>query len=163
MIGAAALALVAGGAWWAKREGLILRDVFAAACEDAIKEGLRSPSTYREMKVAETTVPASDEEIAKSCFYRPEGAERDRCIEAVRLLKPQSHLRRVDYEASNAYGVPVAGTAACSVVSTRPRDQLNDDPTLAMAMTFNGRTALERDLAKVEALKEAIQSIQDGR
>ncbi len=158
IIGAAALALIAGGAWWAKREGLILRDEFAYLCDEAIKEGLRSPSTYRVTQVRELSKPASDEEIAKSCASRPDGEKRAECIDLTRILGTQSHLRLVNYEAANTYGTPVAGMSSCRVLSTKARDRLNEDSRLEWSMDLDGQTSHERSMAKIEALNSAIQA-----
>ncbi len=167
--GAAVLAVIGGGAWYTTQ--VAKPDAFAEACDNEIKEDLRSPSTYRVTQVRELSQKASDEEIEKFCgIYAKDPDIFEWCMTTTKRDGAWSHMRLVNYEAANAYGTPVAGMSSCRLVSRLVRADLNEESGIGLSMTLDGKTSHERDMALIDALnaadradRELLQRLEGGQ
>lgn len=80
---------------------------FVKACEAALQDRLKSPSTYKRINLVQTVEPLTVNEYAKGDqkifdFYMK--SER----------KPVRHIVLFTYDASNSFGVPIRNVAKCS-------------------------------------------------
>lgn len=79
-------------------------------CEDALKEQLRSPSTYERVRLT-----ARDEQISAEAYEIGAGNPLTRAARTVlqQGAIPHRHVVIIEYDAVNAYGTPVRGAAEC--------------------------------------------------
>ena len=82
------------------------RDV--QACEDFIRDGLRSPSTYKRMSLVSDDKQLNEEEFRELTKLPRYGTYTPHQLREV----------LIEYEAANAYGTPVRGTEICAFVLT---------------------------------------------
>lgn len=106
-----------------------------AACEEALKDTLRSPTSYRRISLMSSERPISMDEYLAD--------ERSPIVKE--LLKksggnPVRSVAIIEYDASNAFGAMLRGTAECSY------DSLNGDISKASAISvkINGKTLTDR-------------------
>lgn len=76
-----------------------------AACEDYVKDGLRSPSTYRRVSVA------SRDEAATAARIVELGGRQVRGGQSLAL-----RMVTIEYDAQNAFGAPIRNAAQCGFV-----------------------------------------------
>lgn len=79
-------------------------------CEDALKERLRSPSTYERVRLT-----ARDEQISAEAYEIGSGhplTDTERTVIQQGAV-PHRHVVIIEYDAANAYGTPVRGAAEC--------------------------------------------------
>lgn len=128
----------------------IMREV----CEDAIKERLKSPSSYRELSISEVTRrPATLDEYlgihsekqrqSRAKLMREDYKYRD----LAKSMEDSFSTMRLDYveifvtyEASNSYGAMIKGIAKCSG-NVRPDEPFDDLGVTGPAI--NGQTHLQ--------------------
>lgn len=96
------LAAVLGLALWAS-EGWEI-----AACEDFLKEGLKSSSTYRRGNVTTRDEAVTAARIAELTGRQPRGSEALGLRTVV-----------IEYDAGNAFGTPIRGASRCAPPSRR--------------------------------------------
>lgn len=80
------------------------------ACEQFIKSGLKAPSTYKRLALS-----VHDERVTWEQHLRE--SPNDRNVEIFRKAYEHGQLRRIvalDYEASNAFGVPIRSSEQCA-------------------------------------------------
>lgn len=76
-----------------------------AACEDYVKYGLRSPSTYGRVNVTTRDEPVTGPRIAELGGREPRGGQSL----ALRTVT-------IEYDAQNAFGTPIRSAAQCGFV-----------------------------------------------
>jgi hypothetical protein len=114
LLGVAILA-AAGGVVWYFVDQRPFDSAFLKACEEVIKDTLRSPSTYRRIQATETS-----EKISVDEYFNGEGRY---VSDADRALQKQFHDHAVrskalfEYDAANLYGTPLRLTSTCTYVS----------------------------------------------
>lgn len=137
---AASIAVFVGIA--AYRNGYIFaRDEFLAACESALKERLKAPSTYRLIRSRQGVREADpDEAVGPVRGTTPE--QRALTTELRQIYERAgafSHFILLDYEAQNSFGVPLADTAVCEVF-THSRDAPGRHAYSPSSVRINGKT-----------------------
>lgn len=112
-----------------------------AACEPALKERLKAPSTYRRIAVSEYREPLSFE-----AYY----AARPEKSEAVKLLrvrtateKPVKLTAIMEYDASNSFGVALRSKALCTYEAIDGND-LPSQASVKIDGQTNGQLLLEQ-------------------
>lgn len=76
-----------------------------AACEDYLKDGLRSPSTYNRVNVSARDEPVTAARIVELGGREPRGGQSL----ALRSVT-------IEYDAQNAFGTPIRGALQCGFV-----------------------------------------------
>lgn len=107
----------------------VLDSTFVRACEEALKDMLRAPATYRRV-----SVDASSEELSSRTLDHKTGAVR--------------HTAWFEYDAANGFGALLRGSSTCTYDTVGGRGWKAD----AYSVRVDGLTKLER-IAK--ALDEA--------
>lgn len=107
------------------------------ACEIFIKDGLRSPSTYRLISMSE-----QDEKVSKPPLPKEAGElermawEQDKAQHGIRSLI-------LEYDAANAYGTPIRGHQVCTFATI--------DGDLQDNATIDANTAHRRAMEAFDA------------
>jgi hypothetical protein len=143
----AAVAVVAGLSFY------LTRDPFLAACEDAMKDRLRSPSTYNRLSVSDmrrrpaTLLEYMEVESPAALAAKAQMLASDEFLLGIFQRKQQDFEKagmdilsiEVEHEAANGFGTPIRGWFVCSVFRN-PGEPLGD--TAAPLVMINGQTNL---------------------
>lgn len=97
------------------------RDVFASnmvnACEDALKERLKAPSTYQRIKVTET-----QQNITFDQYFAAnnESPAVQQFLRAMAKQPPVQLIAFIEYDAANAFGTPLRSISKCTYNTLDP-------------------------------------------
>ena len=99
---------------------------FCLACEDTLKDRLKSPSSYKRLKCSgpytDQATKASYQEHEKSMWWAKVDRYIKSEIEGGRLYITTAY---VEYEAANSFGALVRGLESCSVDHAQGRSLVN--------------------------------------
>lgn len=105
-----------------------------AACQDFLKGGLRSPSTYSEVSVRSEDLPMPAENLARYQLADRSSPEKA----GVRTVS-------IVYDAANAYGTPVRGVQTCHfLLKDREKGTLAADVEVAATIAGADRALGQR-------------------
>jgi hypothetical protein len=90
-----------------------------AACEEAMKERLKAPSTYRRISVSETKEPLSFEQYYAA---RPESDAVKTVLIRGATEKPVKRTILIEYDAANAFGTPLRSRSLCTFEASDSRE-----------------------------------------
>lgn len=81
---------------------------FVKACEAALQDRLKAPSTYKRINLIRL-----DETLTANEYARGDQDVFDKWIKSEK--KPVRHTAVITYDAANSFGVPIRGIAKCSI------------------------------------------------
>jgi hypothetical protein len=102
-----ALAAGGGGLWYVV-EKQPFDSAFLKACDEAIKDNLRSPSTYQRIEVSEVQEQLSIDDFTRGMEADEAALYKGRSDKAVRTRA------LISYDAANVYGTPIRDLADCT-------------------------------------------------
>lgn len=104
-------------------------DAFVDACEDVLKERLKSPSSYKRISTFESSQLLDEREYAEYLTTRGESeAVQEWAMKEFKSgsIKPTNFSILIEYDADNSYGAAIRGYATCTYISDygrRPEDR----------------------------------------
>lgn len=137
------------------------------ACESYIKDGLKAPSTYRQLKVTSVDVSPIDADTLIKEVGLPKLSKKADAFDRLRrtalevdLKQPGLGLRRmaIDYEAENGFGTPLRETAICAFVLTDGKLPVADSLTVLV-----GRANHDRLRASLHELSPKVPAPPERR
>lgn len=114
-----------------------------AACEEALQQRLRSPSSYTRIELSQykrTIKDRADYERLLSFMKDPAARARALGDFDSGTLQPTEFRLLIVYDAMNAFGVPIRGTAECKWENLHRDD---DSKAAFYSVTVDGKTLVE--------------------
>jgi len=106
------------------------RNPEVAACENFIKEGLASPSSYHRIKFLTDDEEISAEDYAYGKGWTPNSPFFDLAIKEA--VDPAIRSASIEYDAANGYGTPIRSFGFCQfLMSNAGQDEFGEDPAKA--------------------------------
>lgn len=121
-------------------------DKMTSACEEAIKQRLAAPATYKRISVSSQVEPISRADLEHSLL---DVSKERRNLELMRFDEgsriPKRHTRIIVSDAANGFGVPIRATSACTYVS--PDDK--PDPSWVL-VEIDGKTNTQWAISRMQ-------------
>lgn len=121
---------------------------FLDACENALKDRLKAPSTYQRTK--EPLVTVEEVTVEEAMPVTPREAENEeyrKSRDAMRYVYRQEgafrHTAFIWYESANSFGAPVAELSTCDYYSYKMTPPASDDLRFA-DVKIDGQTNFDR-------------------
>ncbi|MBC7280011.1 hypothetical protein [Hoeflea sp.] len=114
-----------------------LEPALYAKCEDVLKRRLKSPSSYKRVKMWPSEKSLSAEQYA---VEKPDMADSSYGLKKLAdiesgALKPVLRQVLIEYDAQNGFGAAIRGAAKCSYVADSSNDRI-----LGIMVRINGKT-----------------------
>ena len=125
-----------------------------SACEEYLKGGLKSPSSYKQVKISsfDSRIPFD----AWRNITRATGSKLDndpRIVKVDRKYQADGGIRTVliEYDADNSFGASIRGTEVCKFLMTSfMEEDFLGDPGTSAALASSSRTMEQLGLEKNE-------------
>lgn len=110
-----------------------------SACEESLKERLKAPSTYRRISATE------DEKNLTRAEYNQHLSGQSPSVRDISLKwfdegkdKPMRFIAFIEYDAQNAFGVPIRDVTKCEYISSSG----NKKDAKSYTVTINGKDSV---------------------
>lgn len=128
------------------------RDMLASntminACEDALKERLKAPSTYRRIKVTESQQSITFEQYFAASNDSPAVQS---FLRSMAKQPPTQLMTFIEYDAANAFGTPIRSISKCTYNTLDPTRSTDSKELVEIDGKSNTRWLVDQVVGSVK-------------